>query len=366
MIITHVACYLLKLPLKTPFQTALRRVEALEDVVVKITTDTGAVGYGEAPPTEVITGESIPSIVSAIQERMAPLLVGRDTLAMEENQRILHGAMVHNTSAKAAVDMALYDLFAQEMNQPLYRLLGGSEKHLTTDITISVGEVSAMVKDSLRAKELGYEHLKIKVGQGGSEDIERVEEIVRAVGPEVKIRLDANQGWGVREAISVLDELHRRDIALELVEQPVAYADLLGLREVKKHSPYPIMADEAVFSLADAHRVLDLQAADIINIKLMKTGGIHEALKLVDLAELYGVSCMMGCMLESKISVAAAAHLAGARENIRYIDLDGPNLTAVAGSVGGPEFLEGDIVLNDSPGIGIREVADLLPLGGEK
>lgn len=359
MRIKTIEVYEWKIPLRTAFKTALRVVDAVDDIVVVITTDDGLTGYGEAPPTAVITGETRASIACAIREHIAPKLIGRLVLEMEENQRLLHSAMIGNTSAKAAVDIALYDLWAKRLNLPLYKALGGSKKRIDTDLTISVNPIEEMVKDSKEALRRGYTTLKIKVGSDKKKDIERIRRIREAVSSEVKLRLDANQGWTPKEALDVIEELSKYRLDIELIEQPVHYSDLEGMVEVTKHSPIPIMADESVFSPKQAIEVITRKAADIINIKLMKTGGIHKALQIISIADIYGVDCMIGCMLEGKVSVSAAAHLAAAREEIRYIDLDGPGLCKIDLTKGGPDFNEALITMNETAGIGIEEVRGL-------
>ncbi len=348
----------IKVPLRTPFKTALRTVDSVHDLVVRISTESGAVAYGEAPPTAVITGETRASIRSAIEDYIAPKLIGADVLAMEDNQELLQGAILGNTSAKAAVDMALYDLWSQALNQPLYRALGGSKSEIETDLTISLNGIDEMVKDSLEALQRGFKVLKVKIGRDESLDLKRIEAIRKAVGRDVTIRLDANQGWSVREALSIISKLENKGLDIELIEQPIHYSNLSGMIEVTKRSPIPIMADESVFNARAALEVIEKKAADIINIKLMKSGGIHEALRILAIAEVHKVPCMIGCMLESKISVSAAAHLAAAKNAIAYVDLDGPGLCLRDPVTGGPEFLEEKIIMNKTPGLGFESIID--------
>ncbi|HPE15786.1 MAG TPA: dipeptide epimerase, partial [Oscillospiraceae bacterium] len=313
----------LALPLSRPFKTALRTVDSLCDVAVRVTADTGETGYGEAPPTAVITGETTASIRSAVLDYIKPALLGRDPEDLEDVMARLRSCMVHNTSAKAAVDMALYDLVCKHRGVPLYRFLGGARERFETDITISVNPVPEMVADSLDAVRRGFRCLKIKVGKEGLGDVARVAAVRKAVGGNVTLRVDANQGYSAAEAVAVISRMEADGLDIELVEQPVPAEDFDGLLAVTRAVKTPVLADESVFSPADARRILDAHAADLINIKLMKTGGIHEALRICDLAERAGVTCMIGCMLESKLSVSAAVHLAAARAVITRADLDG-------------------------------------------
>ena len=328
----------ISIPLKTPFKTSLRTVNTVEDTVVRIITDTGHVGYGEAPPTAVITGDINASIRGAISEVIAPALMGLELDNLELIMDTLNKSIVHNNSAKAAVDMAVYDLYGQMYKAPLYKLLGGYRNELLTDITISVNSREKMVQDSLSAVERGFHILKVKVGKGSTEDINRLRDIKNAVPSNVKFRIDANQGWQPKEAVKLIRKLEDDGFNLDLVEQPVVAQDIKGLKYVTDNVSTLILADEAVFSTMDAIRIMEMRAADLINIKLMKTGGIHNALKICSAAETYGVECMIGCMLESKLSVTASAHLAAAKKVITRVDLDGPALCDGDPILGGAVF----------------------------
>ena len=184
-----------KIPLKKPFITALRRVDFAEDIIIKIITDTGNIGFGNAPPTTVITGDSQASVVSAIHDIIAPKLIGLDICELETICNQIDKAMLHNSSAKAAIDIAIYDLFAQMCNLPLYKLLGGYCTDIKSDLTISLREPEIMAQDALEAVNNGYTDLKIKVGNDSTLDFKRIVAIRNAVGNEINIRLDANQGW---------------------------------------------------------------------------------------------------------------------------------------------------------------------------
>lgn len=356
MKITDIKLGHISVPLKKPFKTALRTVNSVEDIIVKIETDSGNVGYGEAPPTAVITGDTTGSIIGAIEEYIRPQLLGKDIENFEELMLILDKSLVKNTSAKAAVDIALYDLYGQMLKAPLYKIWGGYRKEIITDITISVNNPEQMAKDSLEAIALGYDTLKIKVGKDPSIDIERMKAIRNAVGYDVRLRIDANQGWKPKEAVRILRSMEDAGMNLELVEQPVIAHDIEGLKFVTDNVGIPVMADESVFSPKDALKIMQLRAADYINIKLMKTGGLHNALKICSAAEIYGMECMLGCMLEAKVSVTAAVHLAAAKSIITKIDLDGPVLCSEDPIIGGAVFNNYSITLPDKPGLGIEGI----------
>ncbi len=356
MKITDIRIGEISVPLKTPFKTALRTVNSVEDIIIEIHTDTGNVGYGEAPPTGVITGDTKGSIIGALKEHIIKSIIGLDIENFEEIMLKLDKCIIKNTSAKAAVDIALYDLYGQLYNVPIYKLLGGYRKEIVTDITISVNDPDEMAKDSINAINRGFETLKIKVGKDAAKDIERMKAIRKAIGYDVKLRIDANQGWKPKEAVKAIRKMEDEGLDIEFVEQPVIAHDIEGLKYVTDNVSIPVLADESVFTPEDALIILQRRAADLINIKLMKTGGLHNALKICSVAEIYGVECMIGCMLEAKVSVNAAVHLAAAKSIITKVDLDGPVLCSEDPVVGGAVFNESKITLNDAPGFGVKKI----------
>lgn len=358
MKITDIRLGMISVPLRVPFKTALRTVNSVEDVVVEIHTDTGAVGYGEAPPTGVITGDTTGAIIGAVTDHMKKTLIGRDIDDFEDLMTALQGCIVKNTSAKAAVDMALWDLYGQLYKIPVYKLMGGARKSITTDITISVNDPDEMVRDALNAVERGYDCLKVKVGKEPEKDIARLSAIRQAVPKETLIRIDANQGWTPKEAVRILNGMQEKGLDIEFVEQPVKAHDFDGMKYVTERSYVPVLADESVFSPEDALKIMQMGAADLVNIKLMKCGGLYNALKIASAAEVYGVECMIGCMLEAKISVNAAVHLACAKKIITKIDLDGPVLCSEDPIIGGAVFNEQIITVSDEPGLGIKGIEE--------
>ncbi len=356
MKITGIRLGTLSVPLRVPFKTALRTVERVEDVIVAVLTDTGAVGYGEAPPTGVITGDTTGAIVGAIRDHIGKSIIGRDVDELEEVLQTIQRCIVKNTSAKAAVDMAVWDLYGQLYRIPVYKLMGGARKQIVTDITISVNDPEEMARDAVNALSRGYDCLKVKVGANPALDVARLTAIREVAGPEIKVRIDANQAWKPKEAVKLLNQMQEKGLDLEFVEQPVAAHDLEGLRYVTERSYVPVLADESVFSPEDAVRIMERRAADFINIKLMKCGGLYNALKIASAAEIYGVECMIGCMLEAKISVNAAVAIACAKNIITKVDLDGPVLCSEDPIQGGAVFREKDITVSDLPGLGIQGI----------
>ncbi|HSJ37985.1 MAG TPA: dipeptide epimerase [Planococcus sp. (in: firmicutes)] len=363
-IIKSIQSYRTAVPLKKPFKTALRTVTVAESVVVHILTEDGRSGFGEAPPTHVITGDSLQSIEFAVG-LIGAALVGQDIRRREVVFEKLHRAIIGNTSAKAAVDMALYDLMAQVAGMPLVDFLGGYRHELETDFTVSVNSPEEMAEDAAQYIQDGFDVLKIKVGIDTVEkDIKRIKAIREKVGYDVLLRLDANQGWEAKSAVRAISLMEDAGLDIELVEQPVHAKDIEGLKFVSDNTLTDIMADESIFSPKDALRVLQLRAADLINIKLMKAGGIHQALKINALAEVYGVKCMTGSMIETKLGVGAAAHFAASQPNITRFDFDPPLMLKEDLVPGGIEYKGKMICFPDKPGLGIDSEGFLKQLTG--
>ena len=277
MKITDVKLYRISIPLRVPFKTALRSVDSVEDVIVEIITDTGERGFGEAPPTGVITGDTTGAIVGAIRDHIGKSIIGMDIDALEDVLQTIQRCIVHNTSAKAAVDMAVWDLYGKLYGVPVHKLLGGARKEITTDITISVNPPEQMAADTRDAIRRGYDCLKVKVGVSPELDVARLSAVREAAGDDVLIRIDANQAWTPKQAVRILNEMQEKGLKIELVEQPVKAADIEGLKYVTERSYVPVLADESVFSPEDALRIMQMHAADYINIKLMKCGGLYNA-----------------------------------------------------------------------------------------
>ena len=210
MKITEIRLGTISVPLRLPFKTALRTVKSVEDIIVEIHTDTGALGYGEAPPTGAVTGHTTGAIIGALKEHIIPSLLGRDIDAFEDLMQLVQTCVVGNSSAKAAADMALWDLYGQLYRLPVYKLLGGARKEIVTDITISVNEPEEMARDAANAVERGYDCLKVKVGANPELDVERLRAVRQAAGDDICLRIDANQAWQPRQAVRILNEMQEQ------------------------------------------------------------------------------------------------------------------------------------------------------------
>ena len=345
--------HLHRAPLRHPFVTAARRTEAVEYVVAEVELAGGTVGQGSAAETVAVTGEDAASILAALDGPLGAALRGARGTIGELSARIA-GAMPGATSAKAALEVALHDAWARAAGRPLVELLGGSAvATMRNDMTVSLEEPATMAERAREAVAAGHEILKIKLGHDIAEDRERLAAVVEAA-PSARLRLDANQGWLPDQAVEIITGFEADGLPVELVEQPVAAGDVEGLARVTAAVSLPIMADEAVWSAADAHRLIEARACDLLNIKLAKTGGLRGAIEVAEAARRAGIDCMLGAMMEPRISITAAAHLALAHPAITMIDLDPPAWFASALPRGGIVQERGVLRLSGGPGLGLE------------
>ena len=320
MIITDILIAEINIPLRTPFITALRRVDNAESLEIRIITNSALIGVSEVPATKAITGEDFESIKESIACYIKPQLLGQsvNTKLLEE----LHSCCEGRSSAKASIDIALYDLLAQEKNLPLYRYLGGEYQKLETDVTISLNTPEVVLSDAKKALKNGFELLKVKLGD--EEDLERLEILSKHL-PKTPLILDANQAWSREKTLTLLSQTTHKNILL--IEQPVQKNELKALKDITLSSKIDIIADESAFDLKEIKHLVEHQICDLINIKLMKCGGIFKAIEIIKYCQSKNVKCMLGSMLETPQSIAAALHLAMTySDTIIYLDLDSPLL----------------------------------------
>lgn len=337
--------------LKRPFITAQRRVDALTGVIVDLELADGTIGRGSAAATYLVTGESTESIIAAVEGPIHAALCGRDG-SLREHAAAISSSCAANTSAKAAVDVALHDAWAQVLGVPLVVALGGaSAATLTTDMTVSLDEPDVMARRAAAAVSEGYEVLKIKLGNDWRSDLERLTVVAREV-PTAQFRLDANQGWSVKNAIGIIRKIEDSGVPVQLIEQPVAKGDRAGLAVVTRTVDTPIMADESIASPADALDLIARRAVDLLNIKLAKCGGVGQAMAIADIAAAGGIECMIGAMMEPRISIAGAAHVAAAHPNITLVDLDSAEWIDDPDLLGGYTMKRSVMHLQTGPGIG--------------
>ncbi|WP_231186821.1 dipeptide epimerase [Haladaptatus sp. DYF46] len=325
----------LDLPLTEPFEISLGVQHEAANVLVTVETESGVVGYGEGAPVPPVTGETREAAL-ATARAAAAVVEGRPVGDYRRLVEALRSTFPGAVSANFAVETAVLDAFCRERDIVLSELFGGMPAPVETDITVPIDSVEGTVRRAEEAVESGFDHLKIKTGNDVHEDVERVV-AVREVAEDAAIKVDANQGWTPKETRTFANAVADDGIELELIEQPVAAADVRGMADVRRHVDVPIAADEAVFTPADAVRIVEAGAADIINAKLGKSGPLAVA-DIVAIARGANLDCMIGCMLESSIGTHTGAHVVAGTGAFSYVDLDSNRLLAedVVASGDGP------------------------------
>ncbi|MDN7241748.1 dipeptide epimerase [Planococcus sp. N028] len=352
MRITKAHLYLVEFPLKEPFIISYATYPNMPAVILKLETDTGLIGYGEAVPDEHVTGEHVSGTFEILKNVLLPQILNQNPFDIEHIHYLMNSTIARNPAAKAAIDIACYDLMGKAANQPVYNLIGGrAHENIQYAKVLSIEEPAVMAEKALIAKNQGFSSLKLKVGVDDSgQDIARINAVREAVGPAMPIRVDVNQGWKtVGHAIGVINQL--QDANLTWVEQPILMGDLRGLAEIRQKTSTPIMADESVHNMEDVLEIIRLQAVDFINIKLMKSGGIYPAVQMAKAAESAGIIAQIGSMVESSVGSAAGYHVVMSRRNIQSAELTGPLLFKE--EIGDLNFEPPYVHLTDKPGLGI-------------
>jgi o-succinylbenzoate synthase len=341
--------YKLSIPMH-PFTIATGTMHYAQNIFIRIHTDTGYYGVGECSAFPMIVGETQATCFEMAKD-FAALWHGKDAENIEERMGELHAFTAFNATIKSAFDMALYDLAAKKAGQPLYQFLGGRKKEIETDLTIGIDTPENMVARAIQFIEDGVRMIKIKLGKDPKEDIERVKQIRAAVGDDIILRIDANQGWSFDAALDALCAIG--DYKVQFCEQPMRHWDDHKLPLLRKQSPVKIMADESVFDHHDADRLIREHACDYINIKFAKSGGILEAMEIDKCAKQHNIPCMMGGMLESRVALTAFAHFALAHDNIIFHDMDTCLLGHKTDPVtGGVKYKGYFLEIPDTPGLG--------------
>jgi len=333
-----------------PFRVALSTITSAENVLVRLRTREGVVGWGEASPYSPVTGETQAVDLAAAKD-LANFVRGRDPFTLSAIVSDMDGFTPSNTSMKAALEMAVWDICGKLAGQPVYKLLGGYRDSFETDITIGMGTPEEMAKKATKYVQDGFKTLKVKLGDGPEPDTQRMKAIREAIGYSIKVRTDANQGWTAAETVRALRMMEKYQ--MQICEQPVPYWDVEGLKFARDNSPTPIMADESVHSPHDAFAVTRENAVDCINIKLMKSGGLLRGAQIATVAASAGVICMVGCMEETRLALTAGAHLVCSQKNIVYADLDGFLELSVDPVIGGMQLKNGIVTLPNTPGLGL-------------
>ena len=357
--IRQIELYKLFIPLKEPFVISLGPIPNAENVLVIIHTEQGITGFGECSPFMSINGESMDTCF-VVGQYFAKLFKGKNALDIEDRVNEMDRLIYGNNSIKSAFDMALYDIASQHAGMPLYRFLGGDNtKTITTDYTVSIGEPGKMAADALKIQAQGYPAIKVKLGKNGETDVERIKAIRNAVGSTIPLRIDANQGWQVEEAISTLNKLAEYDI--QHCEEPIPRWAFMELPRVRKSSPIPIMSDESCGDEHDAARLIQIGACDYLNIKLGKSGGIFKALKMVKYAEDADLHLQVGAFMESRLAMTAFAHFSLCSKMIVHFDFDTCLMFSEDPVSGGINYeANGIIKVPENPGLGARVEEDWL------
>jgi L-alanine-DL-glutamate epimerase-like enolase superfamily enzyme len=349
--VTQVELYRLFIPLKEPFVISLGPIFNAENVLVVIRTNKGITGFGECSPFMSINGESADTGL-VVGRYFANYIKGKNPLLIGEHIEAMDKIIYGNASIKSAFDMALYDIASQYANLPLYAFTGGKKnKTIITDYTVSIGEPAKMAADAVKIRQQGYPAIKIKLGDNGQKDVERIRAIREAVGNDIPLRIDANQGWSVEEAISTLKALAA--FGIQHCEEPIPRWAFMQLPKVKSESPIPIMSDESCGDEHDAERLIQLNACDYLNIKLGKSGGIYNALRMVKLAEAANIHLQVGAFMESRLAMTAFAHFSLCSPLIMHFDFDTSLMFSEDPVSGGMIYREN----------GVIEVPDVTGLG---
>ncbi|UCG87507.1 MAG: dipeptide epimerase [Gemmatimonadota bacterium] len=352
MKITRITAWPIELSLSEPYTIAYETVTSATNVFVRIETDGRNVGYGCAAPDLEVTGETAKVVVEVLEAMAAPALLGEDPLRTALLLERLRPDLRTRPSAMAAVDMALHDLLGRVCGLPLWRILGGYRDSIETSVTVGILPEADTVARARDWVQRGFRCLKLKGGRDVEDDIARTLKVRERLGDQIEIRFDANQGYTVEEALRFVRET--KPAALALLEQPTpkGQPDLLG--RVARSAAIPVMADESLMGLRDAFRLARDDLADMVNVKLMKVGGLAEALQINAVARSAGLEVMVGCMDETELAIAAGLHYALARPNVVYADLDGHMALENDPTSGSLVLRDGTLYASEEPGLGLR------------
>jgi L-alanine-DL-glutamate epimerase-like enolase superfamily enzyme len=357
--ISEIHAYQLRIPLKKPFITSLGANTHAENVLIRVVTADGLEGQGECSPFASINGETMDTAY-VVADYLGTALKGTNaldiTMATDKMNRVIYG----NSSIKSAFDMALYDISAKNAGMPLWKFMGGeNNKTIATDYTVSIDTPEDMAAQALEIKANGFSFIKVKLGGDPETDIRRVQEIRKAIGPEIPLRLDANQGWNPAGTLRVLNAV--ADMNIEHCEEPIPRRQFMELPALKRQSPLPLMADESCCDEHDAERLIQLKACDRFNIKLGKSGGLFTALRMLRIADHHQIPVQLGGFLESRLAFTAAAHLALCSKQVKFYDFDTCLMFQQDPVQGGIRYRgNGLIELPEGPGLGAHIDADYL------
>lgn len=355
--IKYIRIFRMNIPLKYPFVISLETITSAQNVLVMMETHSGLFGYGECSPYQKIHNETQDSCIH-FAKQIAPNLLGVNPWDIIAWQKAINNNLVGQNCIKSAFDMALYDLSAQIAGLPLYAYLGGNNtKIMFTDMTVGIESPDNMAAEAKKYVEDAFPAIKIKLGTNFHDDVQRVKKVREAIGANIPLRIDANQGWDVQTALEILTEIV--PFGVEYCEQPVKATHFKDMAYLHQHSPVPIMADESLFDPIDALELIRQNACSGFNIKISKAGGIRPAQLSALFAETAGMKCQVGCFSESRLGITALAHFALAHDAIVNFDMDSPFMLSQDPIEGGISYTpEKQIIMKDGMGIGCKPNLD--------
>lgn len=350
MTIIKAEVFAIRLPMHQPFVVSYGRFDDMPSILLRIHTSDGVEGWGEAVPDPHVTGESFQGAYASLCHVLLSCLEGLTVFEIETAHRRMDSALIGNASIKAAVDVALHDAWAKTLGQPLYQLLGGqAHQSITQPYVISIKPPDEVTVEAAEALEAGFTEIKLKVGSGAEEDVRRIRALHGVAAGVADIRVDANQGWDRAAALHVLH--HTSDCEIQWYEQPLPADDVEGMASLRQAANARLMVDEGVHTDSDLIRVIRHAAADMVNIKLMKAGGIRPSMRLASVAEAAGMPSQIGSMVESAVGTAAGLHVTFARSIIASNELVGPEM--ISQDIADITVRSGQVTIPDGPGLGI-------------
>lgn len=353
MKIKHIKAWSVDLGTIKPYTIAFKTVDEVKNAFVEITLDNGVTGIGAGNPSEYVTGEHFDQTVAALKEESIQFLIGRDIRELHQLTFEVWQKFPKNPAARAALDIALHDAFTKFLNIPLVKYLGQKIQSMPTSNTIGIKNVEETLKEADEYGKAGFKVLKVKLGIDLNEDIERLVKLREKFGKKFVIRIDANQGYTSAQTVEFFKKTKHLDI--ELIEQPLPAKSVAEMKQLPEEIRAVIAADESLLTPASAlELVRPPKASGIFNIKLMKCGGISQALKIADIGLHENVELFWGCNDESIVSITAALHTAFACANTKYIDLDGSLDLARDVVKGGFILKDGIMSCSDKPGLGVE------------
>lgn len=321
MKITNIDFFRLDMPLAIPYTIAYQTVNKTSNIILKVETDKGITGWGCSAPDKIVTGETAEAVISNIKSVIEPLLKGDTPFRIAKINDVIKKTIPGASSTLAMADMALYDILARKARIPLYQLLGGYRNSIATSITIGILSLNDTIDQAEYYLKRGFSIIKLKGGLNLEEDVKKILKMREKLGNDFLLRFDANQGYSTEDSVRFISLAGSSNI--EILEQPTSQSKEERLGEVSREVDVPVMADESIKTLKDAYRLASNNLIDMVNIKLMKVGGILESQHINSVAKAAGLEVMIGCIDECALGISAGLHFALSRPNIEYADLDG-------------------------------------------